>query len=167
MREEATIVTMFGRATSQSPYPPGPLVRCGTCGEATDSIKQYRMFDYLLFLGIFAVWRTVVRTGCPRCIRRDVLGRTLINIVLANLLWFPVVLPWHVIQALRSLRRGHSKNVLVMAPDDVPYRDVMLFKIVKSGTLCGACGHKNSATRGACETCGVSLAPQPRSAQAV
>jgi hypothetical protein len=140
------------------------LVRCGTCGEATDSIKQYRMVDYLLFLGIFAAWRTVVRIGCPRCIRRDLLGRTLVNIVLANVLWLPVVLPWHLIQALRSVRRGHSKNALVVAPDDGPYRDVVLFKIVKTGPLCGACGHKHVATREACETCGVTLAPQPQSA---
>jgi hypothetical protein len=158
---------MLGRGTSHPPYPPGLLVRCETCGQTTDSIKQYRMVDYLVFLGVFAMWRTVVRTGCARCVRRDLLSRTLVNIILANVLWLPVVLPWHLIQMLRSLRRGHSKNALVLVPDEGPYTDIVLFKIVNAKTPCGACGHRNVATREACETCGVTLAPQPRSAEAV
>jgi len=126
------------------------------------------MVDYLLFLGIFAVWRTVVRTGCPRCIRRALLGRTLVNVVLANVLWLPVVLPWHLIQALRSLRSGHSRNALVLVPaDHVPYANVLLFDIVKDEEPCSACGHLNLVTRETCESCASTLALQQRSAQAV
>ena len=83
-------------------------VRCPVCHEPTDSIKQYKLVRTLLFLFLFATWNTLVATACPRCMRKVILKRTAINILPANVLWVIVVLPFHLVQLLRTLTRGHS-----------------------------------------------------------
>jgi hypothetical protein len=82
-------------------------VPCPHCGKLTYSLKQYRVFNVLLFLVVGYYLQTVMHTACPRCMRRSLALRTLVNLPTANLLW-PLVVLIHGILLLRSYTSGHS-----------------------------------------------------------
>lgn len=88
-----------------------PVIPCPSCGRPTASMKRYVMIDLLVFLGIFAFTRRATCTGCPACMRKTLLTKTLINIVPANVLWVLVVLPFHSVQLARTFAQGHSASV--------------------------------------------------------
>jgi hypothetical protein len=77
----------------------------------TQSLKRYRVFDYLVFLFVAFAVRTVMHTACPRCMRTSLLLRSVLNVVLANILC-PVVLLVHGIQFLMTFSKGHSASVV-------------------------------------------------------
>jgi hypothetical protein len=74
-------------------------------------MKRYRVFDYLCFLFVAFAYQTVMRTCCPRCMRKSLLLRTFLNLPLANILW-PLVLIGHGIAFLATFTNGHSKSIL-------------------------------------------------------
>jgi hypothetical protein len=84
---------------------------CPRCGQPTQSLKRYRVFDYLLFLYVFFAYQSVMHTACPRCMRKSLALRTLLNMVLANIL-APLVLLVHGFAFLRTFSKGHSASVL-------------------------------------------------------
>ena len=88
------------------------LIRCPECGNPSDSIKCYRMIDWILFLVIYATWQQATYTCCPKCMRKHILlnGFTY-NILTGNLLWIFLVLPWSIVQLIMSYTKGHSKKV--------------------------------------------------------
>jgi hypothetical protein len=85
---------------------------CPRCGEATDSLKRYRVLDYLLFLFVGLAYGASTATACPRCMRRLLLVNTLYNAPLANLLWPVAILPWNLPLFIASYMRGHSQSIL-------------------------------------------------------
>jgi hypothetical protein len=88
-----------------------PAVPCPHCGKPTDSLKRYRVFRVLLFLFVGYYLETVMHMACPRCMRRSLALRTLVNLPTANLLW-PVVVVFHGILLLRSYTNGHSRSII-------------------------------------------------------
>lgn len=92
------------------PPPPDPnMLRCPECGQLTDSIKRFTLPHKWLYLGCYISYQNVIFTCCPHCMRKHILikGFTY-NILLANLLWPVVILPWSIVQLIRSYKKGHS-----------------------------------------------------------
>lgn len=58
----------------------------------------------------FAFWRRQQHTACPDCMRKEILMKTLIDIVPANLLWVFLVLPNAVLLCM-TFAGGHSAKV--------------------------------------------------------
>lgn len=88
------------------------LLPCPECGELTDSLKQYRFMNYCLFLGLAHVHQDIVYRGCPACIRRFVVRKSLLNIVPANVVWPFLFLPWGLALIALAGIPGHSRAVL-------------------------------------------------------
>lgn len=87
-------------------------VQCPECGQYSDSIKRYTLPNYVLFLFIYARWQEVEYTCCPNCMRKHILTKGFTyNILMANMIWPFTILPWMLIQLIRSFTKGHSKTV--------------------------------------------------------
>lgn len=84
---------------------------CPHCGQATDSLKGYRLPTFLLFIGIGASFKHGLVVRCPPCMRKELGRLALINVLPANLLWVVLLVPWYGIAALRSLTKGHSSGL--------------------------------------------------------
>ena len=90
-------------------------ITCPECGCPSDSIKSYALVDYLIFIGVFAIWREISYVCCPHCMRKHILIKHFTyNILAANMLWPFVVLPWALLQLCKSFTKGHSRDVLDM-----------------------------------------------------
>lgn len=87
--------------------------QCPECGKYSDSIKCYRIPDLWLCLVIFVRWATQGKVCCPSCMRKQILlhGFTY-NIITANFLWLFILLPWCLVQFLRTFTHGHSHEVV-------------------------------------------------------
>lgn len=87
--------------------------QCPECGKTTDSLKVYRLPAFWLFLGFYLRYSTKGHIACPSCMRKKILlhGFTY-NIITANLVWIITILPWSLINILRTLLRGHSWEVV-------------------------------------------------------
>ncbi len=88
-------------------------VQCPDCGQVTDSLKVYRLPAVVVFIGIYARVASKGHIGCPSCMRKKILfhGMTY-NIVTANLIWPFLILPWTVVNLLRTLSKGHSSEII-------------------------------------------------------
>jgi hypothetical protein len=84
---------------------------CPKCNQMTTSLKSYTMVQFLLFVWFFAFWRRQTLTLCPSCMRNELLMKTLINLIPANLLWLFLVLPWHTVLFCMTFADGHSSKV--------------------------------------------------------
>ncbi|MBI3822801.1 MAG: hypothetical protein HY289_08995 [Planctomycetes bacterium] len=83
-------------------------VFCPHCFRPTDSLKSYLMARIIfLFVGLQWSYETVV--GCPSCMRKAILMRTLKDIVLANLL-FPIVAFFYLWQYVATFAKGHNSE---------------------------------------------------------
>lgn len=90
--------------------PEAVLARCPACGQASDSVKCFRMGTVLfLFVGGGAQWRD--EFGCPPCIRKQTARFAVFNLLTANLLWPVLVLPMVIAHLVRSYQPGHSPSV--------------------------------------------------------
>jgi hypothetical protein len=87
-----------------------PPLPCPCCGQLTDSLKQYRMYEMVLFVVFATAWRVATHVACPKCMRQKLLVRMLYNLPLANVFW-PIVGVWHGVMVLTSLRKGHSRAI--------------------------------------------------------
>jgi hypothetical protein len=102
----------------QATRPPAPelpgdaVLGCPTCGQPTDSLKQFRYVSWVVFYLAGASWQTAHYQACPSCMRRLVGGRMAWNLLPANVLWPVVVLPWGLRLIAESYRKGHSPEVL-------------------------------------------------------
>ena len=85
-------------------------IACPHCNAETDSLKYYNM---PIFLFLFVVWMSWSKDelACPSCMRGKIAGYCALNIVTANILWPFIILPWTIINLLRSFTRGHSNGV--------------------------------------------------------
>lgn len=106
---------MRNRTESEAPL----MVACPECGRPSDSIKSYWMMDLLVFILAFVYHRRKKYVCCPRCMRKHLLvtGFTY-NIVLANLLWLMLILPWTLILLAASFTGGHSSEVYGLLESD-------------------------------------------------
>jgi hypothetical protein len=111
----------YNMNTTNDVSAPTPLmVTCPECGNASDSIKCYRMGTLVfLLLGYWARWKN--EYGCPNCIRKKLFEFTAINLLTANLIWPLAILPWGIIRLIRSFTRGHSQAVLKIIADGSPH----------------------------------------------
>ena len=88
------------------------LVRCPECGQPSDSIKQYELPHFWLFIGIYLRYQNVQYTCCPHCMRKHILVKGFTyNIITANVFWLFGILPWMIVQFIRSYSHGHSDGV--------------------------------------------------------
>lgn len=94
-----------------TPQPPVPdnMIRCPECGQPTDSLKRYTLPHLWIFLYVYLGWQNIEFTCCPHCMRKHILikGFTY-EILLANVLWPFIILPWCLVQLIRSFIKGHS-----------------------------------------------------------
>ncbi len=90
--------------------PLGAGVVCPHCHAETDSMKYYTM---PIFLFIFVAWMSWSKDelACPSCMRGKIAGYCALNIVTANVIWPFIILPWTIINVLRSCTKGHSSGV--------------------------------------------------------
>lgn len=88
-------------------------VQCPVCGKITDSLKVYTLPSFWLFIGFYLRYSTKGHMACPSCMRKKILlhGFTY-NIITANLFWIIAILPWSLINMLRTLSKGHSWKVV-------------------------------------------------------
>lgn len=89
----------------------GDALPCPKCNQMTTSLKNYTMVQFLLFIWFFAFWRRQTMTLCPSCMRNELLMKTLINLIPANLLWLFLVLPWNTVLFCMTFADGHSSKV--------------------------------------------------------
>ena len=88
------------------------LFRCPECGQSSDSIKQYELPHFWLFIGIYLRYQNVQYICCPHCMRKHILVKGFTyNIITANVFWLFGILPWMIVQFIRSYTRGHSNGV--------------------------------------------------------
>ena len=85
---------------------------CPHCNAESDSLKQYRYLNWLVFFLVGYVKQYIVIRGCPSCLRRIVWQRCLVNLLPANLLWPILVLPWALVLTVRSYQQGASGKVV-------------------------------------------------------
>ena len=90
-------------------------VVCPKCGRPSDSIKVYTLPGVWVFLICFFRWATQGRVCCPECMRKQILihGFTY-NIITGNFLWLLIILPWSIINLIRTYSKGHSREVYGM-----------------------------------------------------
>jgi hypothetical protein len=93
-------------------HPERRLFPCPVCGELTDSLKQYRYFDWCLCLLLHAAWQVTIHRACPPCMRKFILKKCLLNVLPANLVWIVLVLPLGLVLIAASYTDGHSRAVL-------------------------------------------------------
>jgi len=110
MPEIATVVEEPAKLTR------GPglkTIECPVCGKPTESLKQFGVMSDVAFLGIAARSSRCTYTACPTCMRGMVLKDTFTptNILMANLMWILVVLPYSLAVCAASMIPGHSKAV--------------------------------------------------------
>jgi hypothetical protein len=98
------------REPSGDAQPQAQSLSCPRCAAPTDSLKRFRLHQWLVFIWIGWWTRTAEYTACPACMRKILLERTLVNIPTANLIW-PIVLVTNAICFARTFGRGHSKKV--------------------------------------------------------
>ena len=129
--EPPPVAPSGGNGSGESPGPsnenPGPtnrdgayrnsdpvLLTCPACGKRTDSLKRYGVMKEVIFLLVFARSRRCAYTACPKCMRGMLLKDTFspVNILLANLMWLLVVLPYSLALLIASTIPGHSRSVI-------------------------------------------------------
>ena len=98
------------------PIPPSPtpteVLVCPECGCKSDSIKRYELPHLYVFLGVYLYYQNIEYTCCPHCMRKHIFVKGFTyNIITANIFWLFFLLPWSIVQFLRSLTKGHSKEV--------------------------------------------------------
>lgn len=88
------------------------LVICPECGKPSDSIKRYTLPAEYWFLYVYMSTQDVIYTCCPHCMRKHILihGFTY-NILTFNVAWPVWILPWMIVQLIRSYSHGHSKEI--------------------------------------------------------
>jgi hypothetical protein len=82
-------------------------IPCSWCGKHAYNLKSYTLIT-IIFLGVFIVFRSDRVTNCPRCMRKALLQRTLVNLLTANLL-SPIVIVWHGVLFLGTFV-GHQQK---------------------------------------------------------
>jgi hypothetical protein len=92
----------------------GDVLPCPECGQNSNSIKRYTYLNWCAFLWFFAYWQRKTMVACPSCMRKELGIRTAINIVLANILWPFIILPWNGILFCMTFSEGHSSSVKAM-----------------------------------------------------
>ncbi len=95
---------------SSSSSPVGDVIPCPHCHTQTDSLKYYNM-PIFLFLWVAWVSWSKDEIACPGCMRGKIAGYCALNIVTANILWPFIILPWTIINLLRTLTKGHSSGI--------------------------------------------------------
>ena len=102
---------------NQMPFNPRQVtyITCPECGRPSDSIKVYTLPGVWVFLICFVRWATQGRACCPECMRKQILihGCTY-NIITGNFLWLLIILPWSIINYIRTYSKGHSSEVYQM-----------------------------------------------------
>ena len=86
---------------------PGEYI-CPECGKSTDSLKRFVLPHFWLFLVCYIQWQNVEYTCCPECMRKHILAKGFLHIITANFIWPIVILPWVLIQFIRTYSKGHS-----------------------------------------------------------
>ncbi len=90
-------------------------IQCPVCSTPTHSLKRYTLVDKLVFIGVGAWMQRRTRAACPDCMRGILLKNTFSwNILLANLLWLIIILPYNIALLIGSSTEGHSKSVTKM-----------------------------------------------------
>ena len=84
---------------------------CPECGRPSNSIKSYVLPHLWIFVWVYIFWQNIQFTCCPHCMRKHILIKSLYHIALANILWPFIILPWSIVQFIRSFSKGHSKRV--------------------------------------------------------
>ena len=94
------------------PHSSSNMVVCPECGCLSDSIKRYELPHIWVFLGVYLYYQNIEYTCCPNCMRNHILVKGFTyNILTANLVWLAILLPWSIIQFIRSFTDGHSDDV--------------------------------------------------------
>lgn len=88
-------------------------MQCPHCGTMTDSLKVYKLPAVWVFLGFYFRWATKGHMGCPSCMRKKILLHCMTyNILTANLFWLVAILPWSIVNILRTFSKGHSSEIV-------------------------------------------------------
>lgn len=85
---------------------------CPECGNMSDSIKRFSLpYRWYFILGLFSM-RSATYTCCPHCMRKHILinGFTY-HIILMNMMWPIIILPWSIVQLIRTYQKGHFKGI--------------------------------------------------------
>ena len=64
----------------------GAKVKCEVSGQRTDHLKQFRVFERLVYLGFYGYSKTDVVAAAPQAMRKLLLQRTKSNLLSGNLL---------------------------------------------------------------------------------
>ncbi len=90
-------------------------IQCPVCSKPTESLKRYTLMDRLVFIGVAFWMRRRTCAACPDCMRELLIKNTFSwNILLANLLWLIIILPYNAVLAIGTTTEGHSKSVIKM-----------------------------------------------------
>ncbi len=88
--------------------PNGDLRYCYECGEKTESLKDYRIINWFVFVIIFVGGKGMDYEACPNCMRKKIAERAAIQIFTAHVV-FPIVAVFHIVQFCRTFVPGHSR----------------------------------------------------------
>lgn len=81
---------------------------CYECAEKSDSIKEFRVINWFIFLLVIVVGKGMDYRACPKCMRKKIAERAAIQIVTAHVV-FPIVAIFHIVQFCRTFVPGHSR----------------------------------------------------------
>jgi hypothetical protein len=79
-------------------------VACASCERRLPATRSYTVL-YIICIGCFVFWRVDTLFCCPQCARKYLLSRSVIALLLANVL-APIVLVWWAVQFLRTYTRA-------------------------------------------------------------
>jgi hypothetical protein len=86
------------------------LLMCPECGKETPSLKCYTLPYLVVFLLLFAHVQKATYTLCPRCMRKVIMQRALINVIPANFVAPPLCIGFG-IGFLATFLPGHSRSL--------------------------------------------------------
>ena len=86
------------------------IVSCPECGRHSDSIKRFILPGrWTLFVYLF--YSNVTYTCCPHCMRKHILIQGFKNLITMHFFWPFFILPWMIVQYIRSYQKGHFKGM--------------------------------------------------------
>jgi phosphate/sulfate permease len=89
------------------------LIKCRVCHIPKNNIKEYKLFNSVVFIGIAILHRSATHTCCAQCMRKLIIKKTFnISILTAWILWPIMPFLFHFIVFLISFTKGHSKKVI-------------------------------------------------------
>jgi len=88
------------------------MILCPACGVPKNNIKRFVLMERVICILIAANMQQSTYTCCAECMRPIIIRKTInTNIITANFIRLPVILPMHIIKFFLIYLEGHFKSI--------------------------------------------------------